>query len=155
MLVVSHTDVYRPADLPVEVTARRWAAATEGSDLLGMDVGLAPFPDTGWTPWRCHGKVLQYMAAGVPTVASRIGILPDYIRDGENGFLAATEDEWLDRLGRLADDPGRRRQLGLAGRETVAEDYSVQAWAPRVRDILLRAADSSPSRPAAAAVAHP
>jgi glycosyltransferase involved in cell wall biosynthesis len=146
LLVVSHTDDYRPADLPVEVAARRWRATTEGEDLLGMDIGLAPFPDTGWTPWRCHGKVLQYMAAAVPTVASRIGILPDYIRDGENGFLAATEADWHDRLTRLADDRALRRRLGLAGRETVAGRFSVQVWAPRIRNILLRAAAASPSR---------
>lgn len=146
LLVVSHTDAYRPPALPVEVEARKWRAVTEGEDLLGMDVGLAPFPDSGWTPWRCHGKVLQYMAAGVPTVASRIGILPDYIRDGENGFLAGTEDEWLDRLDRLAGDPPLRRRVGLAGRETIAEQYSAQVWAPRVGDILRRAEAASPSR---------
>jgi glycosyltransferase involved in cell wall biosynthesis len=155
LLVISHSDAYRPPDLPVRVTALKWAAATEGTDLLGMDVGLAPFPDAGWTPWRCHGKVLQYMAAGVPTIASRIGIMPDYIRDGENGFLASTDAEWLDRLDRLAADPGLRRRLGLSGRETVAEHYSAQVWAPRVRDILLRAAASSPSRPAAPPVTRP
>lgn len=148
LAVVSHTDDYRPAGLAAEVHSTRWRAATEAEDLLGMDVGLAPFPDAGWTPWRCHGKVLQYMAAGIPTVASRIGILPDYIRDGENGFLAATDDEWLDRLGRLADDPGLRRRAGLAGRETIAREYSAHVWAPRVKDILLRAVGSRPPRAA-------
>ena len=139
LFVISHTDSYRPPDLPVETSALRWNAEMEGQDLLGMDVGLAPFPNTGWTPWRCHGKVLQYMAAAIPCVASRIGILPDYIRDGENGFLASTEDEWLDRLGRLVESPELRRRIGQAARQTIADHYSVQVWAPRFRDILLQA----------------
>jgi len=79
LLLISHTDSCPMASPPVEVVARRWDAATEAADLHDMDIGLGPFPDAGWTPWRCHGKVLQYMAAGIPTVASRIGILPDYI----------------------------------------------------------------------------
>jgi glycosyltransferase involved in cell wall biosynthesis len=141
LLIVSHTDA---PDLgwtpPVEVVGRKWNAATEATDLHAIDVGVAPFPDTGWTPWRCHGKVLQYMAAGIPTVASRIGILPEYIRDGREGFLAATEDEWTERLAALLHDSDLRRRMGAAGRETVGEHYSAHVWAPRVRAILESAA---------------
>lgn len=149
LLVISHTDGYRVDSLPVEVRAKRWQSATEAEDLLEMDVGLAPFPDSGWAPWRCHGKVLQYMAAGIPTVTSPIGILPDYIRDGENGFLATTGAEWIDRLSHLACDAGLRQRVGQAGRVTVAERYSAGVWAPRVKEILLRAASATPSREAA------
>jgi glycosyltransferase involved in cell wall biosynthesis len=141
LLVISHTEA---PDLgwtpPVEVVGKKWNAATEATDLHAIDVGLAPFPDTGWTPWRCHGKVLQYMAAGIPTVASRIGILPEYVRNGGEGFLAATEDEWTERLATLLDDADLRRHMGAAGRETVAEHYSAHVWAPRVRGILESAA---------------
>jgi glycosyltransferase involved in cell wall biosynthesis len=151
LLVISHTDRYRIDGLPVETRARRWRAETEAEDLLEMDVGLAPFPDTGWTPWRCHGKVLQYMAAGIPTVASPVGVLPDYIQDGENGFLAVTEADWIDRLERLAGDAGLRRRMGQAGRATIAERYSAHVWAPRVKEVLLRAASGSRSRGAALA----
>ncbi len=146
LLIISHTDTYRIDSLPVEVCAKRWSSATEGEDLLAMDVGLAPFPDSGWTPWRCHGKVLQYMAAGIPTIASPVGILPDYIQDRENGFLAASEAEWIDRLGCLAEDEGLRRRVGLAGRVTISERYSAQVWAPRVKAILERAAAAKSHR---------
>jgi glycosyltransferase involved in cell wall biosynthesis len=151
LLVISHTDRYGIDGLPVEVRARRWRAETEAEDLLEMDIGLAPFPDTGWTPWRCHGKVLQYMAAGIPTVASPVGVLSDYIRDGENGFLAVTEADWIDRLVRLAEDTKLRRRMGQAGRATVAERYSARVWAPRVKEILLRAASGNRSHSAALA----
>lgn len=139
LLVISHKDTYGIEFFPAEVLSKQWQAATEAEDLLEMDVGLAPFPDDDWTPWRCHGKVLQYMAAGIPLITSPIGILPDYIEDGENGFLAATEEEWIDRLTRLAKDISLRQKMGLAGRATVAQRYSAQVWAPRFKDILLRA----------------
>lgn len=146
LLVISHTDDYRPAGLPCEVKSKKWQASTEAEDLLEMDIGLAPFPNTGWTPWRCHGKILQYMAAGIPTVASPIGIVPDYIQDGVNGFLAETPAEWIDKLGRLAADPELRRRIGQAGRATIAEHYSAQVWAPRFLEILRQAKEMGPRK---------
>lgn len=139
-LVISHTDKYAVAGFPTRVVSKRWNAATEATDLHAMDVGLAPFPDTGWTPWRCHGKVLQYMAAGIPTVASRIGILPDYIQDGENGFLANTDDEWFEKTSTLIGDAGLRRRMGLKGRKTIEDRYSAQVWIPKLREIFTEAA---------------
>jgi glycosyltransferase involved in cell wall biosynthesis len=141
LVVISHTETPSLPSLSAPVIAKRWQAATEARDLHPIDVGLAPFPDSGWTPWRCHGKVLQYMAAGIPTVASRIGILPDYIQDGATGFLASSEEEWIARLSLLIRDVALRRRLGLAARQRVEEHYSARGWAPRVRHILEAAAD--------------
>ncbi|CAN5287758.1 glycosyltransferase family 4 protein [soil metagenome] len=137
--VISHTDCYQPPGLTVEVESKKWRADSEAEDLLGMDIGLAPFPDKGWTPWRCHGKILQYMAAGIPTVASPIGIVPDYIQDGVNGFLAASPEEWIEKLGRLARDRELRQRIGSAGRATIRERYSAEVWAPRFLEILRQA----------------
>ena len=105
-------------------------------DLHDLDIGLAPFPDTGWTPWRCHGKVLQYMAIGIPTVASRIGILPEYIRDGEEGFLAGSDNDWIEKLGLLLHDAALRKRLGDQGRRRIQERDAAAVWAPRVRAIF-------------------
>jgi glycosyltransferase involved in cell wall biosynthesis len=149
LVVVSHTENH-PADrFPVPVKAKRWNAATEALDLQEIDVGLGPFPESGWTPWRCHGKVLQYMALGIPCVASRIGILPDYIQDGANGFLAASEQEWEEKLSRLIESPPLRQQVGLAARRQVEEHYSAELWVPRVRAILEAACGSPQSEPLA------
>jgi glycosyltransferase involved in cell wall biosynthesis len=139
-LVISHTDKYRIENFPARVISRRWRAATEATDLHAMDIGLAPFPDTGWTPWRCHGKVLQYMAAGIPTVTSNLGVLPDYIRDGENGFLATSDDEWFEKTSALILDARLRRRMGLAGRTTIEDRYCAQVWVPKVREIFTEAA---------------
>lgn len=134
--VISHTDTFRMAGLPVPQTSRKWGEATEVSDLDDAAIGLGPFPDFGWTPWRCHGKVLQYMALGIPPVVSRIGILPDYVRDGENGFLVTTDDEWQDRLSLLIRDPDLRGRLGGVARRTVEDRFSAQVWVDRVGEIL-------------------
>jgi hypothetical protein len=140
LLVISHTDEPGLDWGPVEVVGKTWNAATEARDLHEIDIGLAPFPDSGWTPWRCHGKVLQYMAAGIPTVASPIGIMPDYIRDGEEGYLPATEDEWTTRIATLLENGELRRRMGARGREVIGDRYSAHVWAPRVRAALESAA---------------
>jgi glycosyltransferase involved in cell wall biosynthesis len=145
LVVVSHTDKYRLAGLPMETVARKWSAGTEAEDLADVDIGLAPFPNTGWTPWRCHGKVLQYMAGGMATVASNIGILPDYIKDGVEGYLVGSEQEWLARLKTLIDDAVLRRRFGKAARSKVEESYSAQVWAPRVGEILRSAVALGPA----------
>ena len=129
LLVISHTNDLHWPGLENVLVARKWAADTEFDDLREMDIGLAPFPDTGWTPWRCHGKVLQYMAAGIPVVASPIGILPDFITDGVNGFLAANNDEWVAKISLLLHDPALRHRMGLAGRKTIEEQFAASHWA--------------------------
>jgi len=90
------------------------------------------------------------MAVGIPPVASPVGIIPtDYIRDGVNGFLARTEDEWVEKLSLLIRDPDLRHRLGRAARQTVEENFSAARWALRVGDILREAVEArypSPTR---------
>ena len=136
LVVISDTDTYRAPSLAAEVISRKWQAASEAADLADIDIGLAPFPDSGWTPWRCHGKVLQYMAARIPAVASNVGILPDYIEDGVTGYLPKNPAEWVERLEHLIDHPELRVALGSEGRARVEQRYSAQVWAPRVGEIL-------------------
>jgi len=120
----------------VEVDSVRWQSATEVDDLRPLDVGVMPLPDTPWTRGKCAMKALQYMALGIPTVCSPVGINAALIHDGENGFLAATEDEWVDKLGRLLRSSSLRAKIGQAGRATVEQEYSTTQQAPRVLEIL-------------------
>jgi glycosyltransferase involved in cell wall biosynthesis len=114
----------------VTVDAREWSLARETSNLSEMDIGVYPLPDEEWVLGKSGLKALQYMGMGVPTVASRIGAACEFIRDGENGFLAASTDEWVDKLSRLIVDPDLRARMGAAGRSTVEERFSVRVTAP-------------------------
>lgn len=136
LVVTSHTDSYSVPEFGLETVSRKWRAETEAADLADIDIGLAPFPDTGWTPWRCHGKVLQYMATGIPTVATNIGILPEYIEDGVNGYLVTSESDWIHRLQTLIDNPDLRSRMGAFSRAKVDRSYSAHVWAPKVAAVL-------------------
>ncbi len=152
-LVVIGTPDYRVDG--VETVARPWRAASEVEELQQFDVGIMPLPDDDWSRGKCGLKLLQCMAVGAPVVGSPVGVNTDIIQDGENGFLAGTEEEWLDKLGRLIRSAALRKELGERGRRTVEDRYSARHWAPRVGEILASAARTgqprrSPAPPASA-----
>jgi glycosyltransferase involved in cell wall biosynthesis len=121
---------------PVDVEAMRWRADTELEDLGAIDIGVMPLPDDKWSKGKCGLKALQFMALGIPTVCSPVGFNTDIIQDGENGFIAGTEDEWVDKLTRLLHSHELRQRLGHAGRVTVEQKYSAVTQAPRVYEIF-------------------
>lgn len=120
--------------LPVERTA--WSEETEAADIASMDLGIMPLTDDEWSRGKCGLKALQYMAAGVPVVATPVGINADIVEDGVNGFWARSPEEWVERVLCLAADPGLRRRMGLAGRRTVEARYSLDACLPLLERVL-------------------
>jgi glycosyltransferase involved in cell wall biosynthesis len=131
------------ANIEIEGLAVRclpWRAETEPDDLRALDVGLMPLPDDEWARGKCGMKALQYMALGIPPVVSPVGVNASIVLDGINGFHAATQEEWIDRIGLLLDEQALRRRLGQEARKTVEELYSARVHAPRVARILLEAA---------------
>jgi glycosyltransferase involved in cell wall biosynthesis len=95
-----------------------------------------PLPEDRWSRGKCGMKALQYMGLAIPTVCSPVGVNSAIIRDGENGMLAATEDEWVEKLTLLLRSKELRERLGRAGRETVEARYSAAVQAPRVFQII-------------------
>jgi glycosyltransferase involved in cell wall biosynthesis len=111
---------------PLAVERCVWDEATEAACIAASDVGIGWVPDDPWSRGKCGLKVLQYQAAGLPVIANAVGVQSDFVRDGETGFLAATTDEWVAAVRKLAD-PGLRARLGANGRRQVEERYSVEA----------------------------
>ena len=128
----------------VEVEALRWHSQSELADLRPVDIGIMPLPNDAWSKGKCGLKALQFMALGIPTICSPVGVNTEIIQDGENGFIANTEQEWIEKLGRLLRLPTLRDQIGLAGRATVEQKYSAIAQAPRVYEVLESIASGAP-----------
>jgi glycosyltransferase involved in cell wall biosynthesis len=122
-----------------------WSAATEEAEIAGADIGISWLPDDRWSRGKCGLKVLQYMAAGLPVVANRVGVQPELVRHGETGYLADTPQQWVEAVARLAGDPELRRHLGRNGRRLVEQRYSVAAGGRRWLELLA----ARPSRAAA------
>lgn len=131
--VVGAPDVSLPG---LDVEIQPWRAETEATVLQDAWVGLMPVPDDRWGRGKCGCKALQYMAVNVPAVCSPVGVNSQIIRDGENGFLASTESEWVNKLDLLLSSAETRRRMGQSGRATVEGWYSSEVQAPRVAEIF-------------------
>jgi glycosyltransferase involved in cell wall biosynthesis len=124
----------------VDVRCMPWSAATEAVDIARGQIGVMPLPDSPWERGKCGYKLIQYMACGLPVVASPVGVNREIVLPGENGLFADGDSQWLEALVTLASDAALRRRLGAAGRARAEQVYSVQAVAPRLADLLRSAA---------------
>ncbi|HSG68795.1 MAG TPA: glycosyltransferase family 4 protein [Planctomycetaceae bacterium] len=123
----------------VNVHPVEWDKRHEVDQLREIDIGLMPlFLTDEWDKYKCGLKLIQYMAVGMPAVASPVGVNATIVTHGTDGFLAATDDEWFESLQCLIESEELRRNLGAAGRVTAAEKYSVEANYPRYESELRR-----------------
>jgi glycosyltransferase involved in cell wall biosynthesis len=102
-----------------------WSQEGEAGALLRGDIGIAPTPCDRWTLGKCGFKIVQYMAAGLPAVASPVGANAEIVREGETGFLADTPQQWADAIERLARDVELRRRMGATARAVAEREYSL------------------------------
>jgi len=143
-----------PLAIPdVRVDNRPWSMADEVSLFNTCDVGVYPLADDEWSKGKCGFKAIQFMACGVPVIASAVGVNRTIVQDGVNGLLAATEDEWVEKLSRLLADAALRARLAEAGRRTIEESYSLRVTAPMLAATLRGVVERSRHAPASTAVA--
>ena len=128
-------------DLPgVKVESLSCSETSEVECIRECDVGVMPLFDSPWESGKCGYKLIQYMACGLPVVASAVGVNPEIVRNGESGYLATGVDEWVGALGKLLRDAMLRAQMGSAGRNRVEQHYCVQQTAPKLIAMLRVAA---------------
>lgn len=116
--------------------AQPWSEDTEVARIQEMDIGLMPLSDTPWARGKCGYKLIQYMACGLPVIASPVGVNAEIVEHGVNGFLATTEAEWRDALIILLRDSALRARMGEAGRKKVEAQYSLQVWGPQLAGLM-------------------
>jgi len=114
-----------------------WDLDTELEQLQSFDIGVMPLEDNQWCRGKGGYKLLQYMSVGIPCVASSVGINKEIIKDGLNGFLAASKEEWIERLSILIEDQNLRNKMGAEGRKEAEALYSYQANVPKLVDIIV------------------
>ncbi len=126
----------------------QWSEAGEVASVQAMDIGIMPLPDEPWARGKSGYKLVQYMACGLPVVASPVGVNATMVGDGETGFLAGSAEEWRERLEALIADPAVRQGMGAAGRRRAVESYSLRSQAPRLIELLRVTRDRAGASPA-------
>ena len=124
-------------ELPgVDLEVVRWTAEREVADLQAIDIGVYPMEIEDWAGGKSGLKAITYMMLGLPCVATNTGTTPLIIQDGQNGLLVRSEDDWVEALKQLIDDPELRRRLGEQARRDAVARYSTRAVARDYRRVL-------------------
>ena len=126
---------YFNSDLNIKGIA--WNNSKEVEFFNMLDIGVMPLPEDEWTRGKCGMKGLLYMSVNKPAVMSSVGMNSEIIANGVNGFLADTPEEWFDVLSKLIEDENLRKTIGLAGRKTVEEKYSMNSQKEKYLDLYL------------------
>lgn len=123
----------------VDIECAPWTEESEVQAISECDIGIMPLSDSPWERGKCGYKLIQYMACGLPVVASPIGVNTQIVGDGVNGFLAASADSWVVKLEQLLLDADLRQTMGHAGRQRVEAEFCVQKVGPQLASLLLKA----------------
>jgi glycosyltransferase involved in cell wall biosynthesis len=115
---------------------RSWRESDESQMGSFFDIGIMPLVDDAFQKGKCALKLLQYMAAGLPTVASPVGVNTDVVQPGITGLLASTDAEWHRSLEWLIKDAQAREAMGMEGRKRCQAEYSIHRWLPVLLGIL-------------------
>lgn len=116
-----------------------WSEAGEAAALCRGEIGIAPTPSDPWTMGKCGFKILQYMAAGLPVIASPVGANAQIVLDGKTGFLPREPADWPAAIEQLAIDAALRARMGAAARRRVQEMYSLERAADQWAELLSQA----------------
>ncbi|MFC1775869.1 glycosyltransferase family 4 protein [Pseudomonadota bacterium] len=119
------------------VDSIEWSDPNAVSKAIGdFDIGLFPLLPNDFNKFKCGFKALEYMATGIPVVASPIAINSEIVSHGEDGLLATSETDWINALSDLIESPQLRKDMGRAGRLKIESSFSVVQIAERIRNIL-------------------
>jgi glycosyltransferase involved in cell wall biosynthesis len=113
-----------------------WREETEIQNIQRFDVGIMPLLDEPFERGKCGYKLIQYMACGLPVIASPVGVNAQIVEHGVTGFLAKSTQDWQQALAFLRENPAKRREMGLAGRAKMERGYSLKATAHKLADLL-------------------
>jgi glycosyltransferase involved in cell wall biosynthesis len=116
----------------LQVECLPWQEETEAHDILKGDIGIMPLRSSPWEEGKCGYKLIQYMACGLPVVASPVGANCVIVQNNVNGFLASELQEWEEAVIKLIDNYQLRKQMGENGRKRVEERYSLEIWSGKL-----------------------
>jgi len=135
----------------VEVENLRWSLEREVQDFQSIDIGLYPIDASlysgKWAEGKSGFKAIQYMAVGVPYVATPVGASKEVGEVGVTHFFASNSEEWRNALAELIVNAKKRRQMGAAGRRHAKKNFALPAQADKLATALGEAATLAKARP--------
>lgn len=129
-------------DVPTVI--HEWSEESEIQELMQFDVGIMPITEDPWARGKCGFKLIQYMAAKIPVIASPVGVNADIVTPGRDGYLATTDQEWVQAFEAILADPERGRKMGESGSQKVQAAFSLQVMGPKLVDLIKSSRHQAP-----------
>ena len=121
-----------------------WSASEATSNAMeGVDIGVYPLLDNNFNPYKCGFKALEYMALGIPVIASPVSVSADIVREGVDGFLCHDSVDWVQAIVELINNKSLRNKMGVSARDRVEEKFSTRAAAKYLLDELNRVTEKA------------
>jgi|SRR5688572_7017616 len=120
----------KPPDWNSDFIFKKWEQETELEDLLKIHIGVMPLKKGPWFEGKCGFKLIQYLACGIPAVASPVGVNTRIVLHNQTGFIANNTEEWKSHLKLLIKDAALRKEMGIKGREFIESNYSLKRLSP-------------------------
>lgn len=117
-----------------------WTKESEVRLLQEMDIGIMPLQESPWTLGKCSFKMIQYMACGLPSVVSHVGMNAEIAQMAPCTLSVRNSDEWVEALGELLRNARLRSVIGRTAREVAEKSFGVKVLAPRLAEVLRDAA---------------
>lgn len=121
-------------DIPT--TKLPWTEKSELTIGQKFDVGVMPLIDGPFERGKCGYKLIQYMAGGIPIIASPVGVNRQIVEPNVNGYLAKSMQDWIAALSDLSNNPQKCFNMGMAGRQKAEQMYNLQVTAPELMSLL-------------------
>jgi glycosyltransferase involved in cell wall biosynthesis len=126
----------------ISFEAKEWSEQDEIAMMLEFDVGIMPLSNDEWSKGKCGFKLIQYMACGLPVIASPVGVNTNIVTHGENGFLANAINDWEQALVTLINNKALCQKMGQKGRVIFEKHYSLAVNAPKLINIISTVKDN-------------
>lgn len=121
----------------VKLEKIEWSTEIEKQTLIDSDIGIMPLDNSEYSKGKCAFKLLQYMSARLPCVASPVGANREIVKNGVNGYLASTEEEWLEKLSALIENPALRKEMGEEGEKISLDQYNQSNIANKYAELII------------------
>lgn len=126
-------------DHPQFIVLNRWVQIDRFPHEMagwGLDIGIAPLRDNNFNRGKSNLRWIEFSAAKIPTVMSRVRPFSECIVDGVDGLLCRSETEWYQAIKSLVIDAQKRKCLGENAYERVKRDYNMDVIAKQYADVL-------------------
>ena len=129
LLVVASKSLKKRRLEGVNMRFENWSQEREVEFLFRSHVGIMPLTDDEFSRGKSAFKIIQYLAAALPAIASNVGENAKVIANNNNGFLVNSFADWDEALGKLICDNDLYKNMAKNARKS-SYDYSLQKYFP-------------------------